>query len=316
MGVVERADRMRQRMDGAERLLERGRAHRRRRHHVRARLDVRCRPSRRAPGFPSPAACPRPRCRRPSGGRTGRNRPRGNARSASMPVPAVMMRRHADGQLRIADRHLRHHLRMEDDLLGVGRLVGDRPPARPTSEPVPAVVGTATIGRDAVGVGARPPVADVLEIPHRPRLAGHEGDHLAGIERRAAAEGDHAVMLAGACSAATPAATLASTGLGLMSEKSAAPSRRPQSVERRLRHRQLGEHRIGDEAAGARCRRLSTARRPVRAMRPAPKRTRGRIVPVAAQAPWLRSRCCRWKLFGAGQRLVADATAWRRGRYP
>ena len=44
-------------------------------------------------------------------------------------------------------------------------------PARPTSEPVPAVVGTATIGAMPVRIGARPPVADVLEIPHRPRLA-------------------------------------------------------------------------------------------------------------------------------------------------
>ena len=40
MGVVERADRMRQRMDGAEPLLEGGRAHRRGAHHVRARLEV------------------------------------------------------------------------------------------------------------------------------------------------------------------------------------------------------------------------------------------------------------------------------------
>ena len=40
MGVVERADRMRQRMDGAEALLEGGGAHRRRAHHVGARLDI------------------------------------------------------------------------------------------------------------------------------------------------------------------------------------------------------------------------------------------------------------------------------------
>ena len=37
--------------------------------------------------------------------------------------------------------------------------------ARPTSEPVPAVVGTATIGADAVRVGPGPPVADILEVP-------------------------------------------------------------------------------------------------------------------------------------------------------
>ena len=70
-------------------------------------------------------------------------------------------------------------------------------PARPTSEPVPAVVGTAMTGAMPVRVGARPPVADILEVPHRPGLAGHEGDDLAGIERRAAAEGDDAVMAAG-----------------------------------------------------------------------------------------------------------------------
>ena len=69
--------------------------------------------------------------------------------------------------------------------------------ARPTSEPVPAVVGTATIGAMHACVGARPPVADVLEVEHRARLALHEGDQLAGIERRAAAERHHAVMAAG-----------------------------------------------------------------------------------------------------------------------
>src|SRR5256886_13286609 len=49
---------------------------------------------------------------------------------------------------------------------------------------------------DAARLGACPPVAQVLEIPQRPRLPGHEGDHLAGIQRRAAAEGDHAVVSA------------------------------------------------------------------------------------------------------------------------
>ena len=52
--------------------------------------------------------------------------------------------------------------------------------------------------RDACGIDPQPVVADILEIPDRPLLAGHQGDGLAGIERAAAAEGDHAVMLAGA----------------------------------------------------------------------------------------------------------------------
>jgi hypothetical protein len=68
-----------------------------------------------------------------------------------------------------------------------------RTEARPTSEPVPAVVGTATLG-DRVGIGAGPPVADVLEIPDRAGLPGHEGDHLGKVEPGAAAKGDHPVM--------------------------------------------------------------------------------------------------------------------------
>ena len=71
-------------------------------------------------------------------------------------------------------------------------------PARPTSEPVPAVVGTATTGAMPAGFGARPPVADVLEIPQRASLPRHECHDLAGVERRAAAEGDDAVVIAGA----------------------------------------------------------------------------------------------------------------------
>ena len=121
-------------------------------------------------------------------------------------------------------------------------------PARPTSEPVPAVVGTATIGAMPVGVGARPPVADILEIPHRPRLAGHEGDDLAGIERRAAAEGDDAVMAA--------RAKAASAGLDVGLDRVAAARRRTSPPAARRRSRlssavaiigSVGEARIGDE---------------------------------------------------------------------
>ena len=69
-------------------------------------------------------------------------------------------------------------------------------PARPTSEPVPAVVGTATIGAMPFG-SARVHQSPTSSKSHIGRVwPGHEGDQLAGIERRAAAEGDDAVMLA------------------------------------------------------------------------------------------------------------------------
>ena len=84
---------------------------------------------------------------------------------------------------------------MEDHLLGVGLLVGDDAGAADFR----AGAGGGRHRddrRDRVGIGARPPVADILEIPDRPRLSGLEGDQLAEVERRAAAEGDDAVMLA------------------------------------------------------------------------------------------------------------------------
>ena len=104
--------------------------------------------------------------------------------------------RHADGQLGIADRDLRHHQRMEDHLLGLRRLVGDDAGAADLG----AGAGRGRHGddgQDALRVRPRPPVAHVLEVPHRPRLPGHEGDDLAGVERRAAAEGNHAVVPTG-----------------------------------------------------------------------------------------------------------------------
>ena len=68
--------------------------------------------------------------------------------------------------------------------------------ARPTSEPVPAVVGTATMGAMAAGVGTSPPIANVFKVPDWPRLPRHEGDHFAKVEAGAAAKGDDAVVAA------------------------------------------------------------------------------------------------------------------------
>src|SRR5256885_16404165 len=50
--------------------------------------------------------------------------------------------------------------------------------------------------RNRACIRARPPVADILEVEHRAGLAVHEGDQLAGIERRAAAERHHTVVAA------------------------------------------------------------------------------------------------------------------------
>ena len=113
-----------------------------------------------------------------------------------MPVPTVRYGGRPTRKFGVFDRDFRHHRGMEDDLLLVRRLVGDDAGAADLR----AGARRRRHGddrRDAVRVGARPPVADILEIPHRPRLRRHEGDAFADIERRAAADRDDAVMAAG-----------------------------------------------------------------------------------------------------------------------
>ena len=69
-------------------------------------------------------------------------------------------------------------------------------PARPTSEPVPAVVGTATIGAMPFG-SARVHQSPTSSKSHTGRVCpAMKAIDLADIERRAAAEGDDAVMAA------------------------------------------------------------------------------------------------------------------------
>ena len=94
-----------------------------------------------------------------------------------------------------------------------------------------------------VGVGARPPVADVLEIPHRPGLPGHEGDDLADVERGAAAESDDAVVAAGAIGGHA-GVDIALDGLACTSRTPPPGGRlRSRSSSTRRQHRQLPRRR-------------------------------------------------------------------------
>ena len=127
-------------------------------------------------------------------------------------------------------------------------------PARPTSLPVPAVVGMATIGRDALGARPLPPVADILEVPQGPVLAGHEGDDLAAVQRTAAAQRHHAVMAAGG-KARTPGLDIAG-------------------------HR-VRAH-VGEQAGLAARRRAGSRAAP---RSPAARRARGRSPPAAGRCP-------------------------------
>ena len=87
------------------------------------------------------------------------------------------------------------HLRVEDDLLHPLGLVEDHTGAADLRAG-PGGRRHRDDGRDPGGIGPRPPIRLVLEIPQRPGLARHEGDHLADVERAAAAERDDPVMAA------------------------------------------------------------------------------------------------------------------------
>jgi hypothetical protein len=192
VSVEERAHRMRERVHAAQSLLERGGAHAGGRQHARARLDV-------AAVFAGARQVlldePHALERDAVGERMKAGRAVG-LEAVHEGIQAGRRRdagRQAHGELGIADDDAGHHRRMEDDLLLVRRLVDDhagaahfRARARRRRH--------RDHRRDAARICARPPVADVLEIPERARLPGHEGDDLAGIERRAAAEGDDAVV--------------------------------------------------------------------------------------------------------------------------
>ncbi|MNY41819.1 hypothetical protein D3C86_1766590 [compost metagenome] len=77
---------------------------------------------------------------------------------------------------------------------------------------------------DAAFIGAGPVVADVLEIPDWPRLAAHECNQLAHIQATAAAEGDHAIVMARA-PGSEPASQIGfdRVGLEVAKQRSAQP---------------------------------------------------------------------------------------------
>ena len=168
-------------------------------------------------------------------------------------------------------------------------------PARPTSEPVPAVVGTATIGA-IPAASARVHQSPTSSKSHTDRVwPTMKAISLPSIERRAAAEGDDAVMPAGLVNAAMPAATLASTGLGCTSENTAVrqPGVARATCSACAGHRQLGEARIGDEQrvldAGGLAGLARSSLDP-----PGAEADRGRVIPVGASVGMFVISAIRW----------------------
>ena len=245
VSVEDSAHRVTQRMDRAEAFLKRRRTHAGGRHHVAARLQVA------AVGVGAAQvlvdeAHPLQRDALAHGVVEGRAVGLQAVGQGVHPRARRDRLRHADGELGIGDHHHGQHLGVEDDLLHPRLGVGDDAGA-PNLGPGARGGGNGDGGRDGVRIGAGPPVAHVLEVPDRAGLAGHEGDHLAQIQRRAAAEGDDAVMAARAVGGdAGIEVLLGGIGVDLGEDRAAEPAL-IQNVESPLSHRQRRQAAVGHE---------------------------------------------------------------------
>ena len=311
VGVVKRSDRMRNRMDRAKSFLESGRAHRGGREHIGPRFKVGAvRDGARQIGLDDPHAFERDA--------VGERMKRVDAIGLKAMGERVHAGRHGqerrqpDAEFGIFDRHFRHHGGMEDDLLLVRRLIGDDAGATDLR----AGASRRRHGddrRDPVRIGAGPPVADILEIPDRPRLRRHEGDAFADIERGAAADRDDSVM------APIPKNLDPGKKIGLgrvaadLSEKSgrhAAVRQDPHDAgNKRQIDQPLSVTTSGLTMPWARARSASSA------MRPTPVTTRVGEIPSALQMIHhqynLRLLCADGMIWG-GSSLRTRSATWRR----
>ena len=180
-------------MNGPEPLLERRRAHRSGGHHIRSRLDIRTILERPHKVFLDQSD---PLHRDPLAHRVIEWRAIGlqAMRERVHARACCNLWRHANGQFRIADRHFRHHSRMENHLFRMRRFLCDH-----TGAAHFRARSRSRRYRDhrcnPLRIGPRPPIANILEIPHRARLSRHEGDHFSRIKPRSATECDHTIML-------------------------------------------------------------------------------------------------------------------------
>ncbi|MCY1535913.1 hypothetical protein D9M68_713400 [compost metagenome] len=106
------------------------------------------------------------------------------------------LRRQTDAQFGIQNHQRGEHPGVEDDAFDMCDIVGYHRGA--TDFRAGACGGRyRDYRRHASDIDAIAVVTDVLEVPQWAALADHQGNGLAGIQRRAAAEGDHPVVAAG-----------------------------------------------------------------------------------------------------------------------
>ena len=245
MGVIERADGVAQGMDGAEPLLEGDRPHAGRRHHVT--------PGRKVPAVAIGHRQPfLDQAHGLQGDAVGHGMETGRRERLEAVGERVHPRRRRDpgrkrkGQRRIGDDDARHHLRVEDDLLGPGLLAKQHRGA-PGLRPRSRRRRHRHHRGQALRIGAGPVIADILEVPGRAVLGDHEGHRLAGVNPAAAAKGDDAVMAARAVGV-DAGGDVAARRVGLdVREDANAEARGFTNLHRVGDHGKGGEAGIGDE---------------------------------------------------------------------
>ena len=89
--------------------------------------------------------------------------------------------RHTNRQFGVANYGRRQHFRMKDDLLLFRFGIGDDACAADLG-PRTCRRRNGDIGVDRVRIGTCPPVVNILKIPDRAGLAGHESNHLAQVQ--------------------------------------------------------------------------------------------------------------------------------------
>ena len=279
MRAVNRADRVAQRMDGAKTLLEGDRAHGRRTHHMRAGFHIiRVGIDLRQVFQHQPHAFQRDALRHRMVERAGIGfqamgkgiHPRAGGDEA----------RHAHGQLGVADGDGGKQFRVEDDLLLVGLRIGQNPGAAHFG-PGPCRGRHGDDGRDLAGIGARPPVIDIFQVPDRHRLARHQRNHLAQIQRRSAAKADHPVVPARAVDGkARFHVAFVRVGINLREDRPAKTCG-VQNVQRLRRDRQGCQRLVGDQQRLFQAGRLAMVSQFRNAARA--EFHQGRVGPVSAQ---------------------------------
>ena len=156
--------------------------------------------------------------------------------------------RHANGQRGVTNHDLRHQARMPDDFFLMGGGVGQHR-GRANLGPGSGCRRHRDCGVDFAGICPRPPIADILHLPHFQPVAliGHQCDHLAQIKRGTAAKADDPVVPA-RFEGGNPCGEVRLIRVGVnIGKHGAAKPACVKDIKRLCGNRQAGKRAVGDQ---------------------------------------------------------------------